>query len=294
MPWAIIAHGGAGAWQESDIPAAHTGLLQALEAGGQRLRAGGSALDACEAAICILEDLPLFNAGLGSVLNSEGDCEMDACLMQGATLQVGACAGVRRVKHPITLARRIMERSAHVLIAGEGAERLAKEWRLEERDPRTPQRIQQWQRFTGRSHPAGAAPSTGNTVGCVALDLRGRIVAGTSTGGMAMKLPGRIGDSPIPGAGVYSTPTAGVSCTGDGEMILRVLLAKEPCDRIAQGMNPEAACEDALGLFKDKTASSEAGLIALSNAGEFGVGRSASAMPVAYWRDGMGRPETRR
>jgi len=291
MPWAIIVHGGAGAWQEADLPAAYEGLIQAIEAGAQRLRFGGAALDACEAAVQVLEDLPLFNAGLGSVLNADGDCEMDACLMEGSTLRAGACAGVRRVRHPITLARRIMDRTAHILIGQQGAERLAKQWSLEERDPRTPERIQQWQRMTGRAHPA-AAPSTGNTVGCVVLDQRGELAAGTSTGGMWLKMQGRIGDTPIPGAGTYATAQAAVSCTGDGEMILRVLLAKEACDRIAASAAPEAACADALRLLKEKTNTSDAGLIAVSRAGVIGWSRTSKTMPIAFLRADMARPET--
>lgn len=176
MSWAIIAHGGAGSWEGREAALAHQGLVQALEAGVPLLRAGASALDACEAALQVLEDLPLFNAGLGSVLNQEGDCEMDACIMHGPTLQAGACAGVRRVRHPIALARRVMERTSHVLLAGEGAERLARQWGLEERDPRTHERIAQWRRLTQQAGAVSPAAERGNTVGCIVLDGRGAIV----------------------------------------------------------------------------------------------------------------------
>lgn len=285
MTLAIITHGGAGAWEEHEIPVAHEGLIKAVEAGIQCLQASRGALDACEEVIKTLEDIDTFNAGFGSVLNLEGECEMDACIMKGSTLEAGACVCVRMIRHPITLARMIMEKTEHIMLVQQGAERLARQWGLEERDPRTQERIKQWRRELTQRSDRGRPTVPGATVGCVVLDQSGEIVAGTSTGGLVLKLPGRMGDSPVLGAGTYATRFAGASSTGHGEAIMRVLLTKEVSDLIEQGMHPDLACKTALKTL-------DAGVIALSSSGEVGMGHNCRAMPVVYWKEGMNRPAT--
>lgn len=225
VSWALAIHGGAGVIPR-DLPAPErearlAGLTQALRAGQSILEHGGASLDAVEAVIRVLEDDPHFNAGRGAVFNHDGEHELDASIMNGKTLACGAVAGVGTVKNPILLARRVMERTAHVLLAGEGAERFAAEQELE--------LVEQDYFFTeyryGKYQQALQAQEEGrgrDTVGAVALDRRGNLAAGTSTGGLTNKLYGRVGDSPIIGAGTYAKNGAcAISATGKGEEFIR-------------------------------------------------------------------------
>ena len=233
--WAIVLHGGAGAPPANATPeqlqARRDGLSAALAAGQKVLVAGGSSLDAVEATIRVLEDNPLFNAGHGAVFNSAGEHELDASIMDGRTLAGGGVAGVRTVKNPITLARRVMTETPHVLLSGPGAETFATEQNVD-RVPNdafsTEQRRAEWEKVKAKEATESAQkeqparPWQIGTVGCVALDAAGNIAAGTSTGGRTNKKYGRIGDSPIIGAGTYAdNATCGISASGVGEQFIR-------------------------------------------------------------------------
>ncbi len=273
MSWAIVVHGGAGAWSSADREAALTGVAAAARTGADVLRGGGSALDAAAAAVVALEDDPLFNAGTGSVLNLDGEVEMDACIMAGADLACGAVAAIRRVRNPIRVARRVMEATPHVMLAGEGALRFARGEGFADWDPITPRARSAWQR--------SGAPGSPGTVGAVALDCSGCLAAATSTGGVLRKLPGRVGDSPVPGAGTYATRAAACSATGRGELMLRVLAAKTLCDRVASGEEPQTAVERLLDEMQ-ATVGADAGLILLSQDGRIGISHRTPAMPHAW------------
>ena len=200
----IIVHGGAGPVKDDSLASRLDGCKQAALAGWRILQQGGSALDAAEAAVVALEDNPLFNAGTGSTLNSLGQVEMDAAIMEGASLRAGAVAAVKAIKNPIKLARRLLEDGRHVLLAGEGALLFAHSLGFPECDPASLIVDSEKQRWDSKH----------GTVGCVALDRNGELAAATSTGGIFNKLPGRVGDSPLIGCGTYANKFGAVSCTG--------------------------------------------------------------------------------
>ncbi|MFN3782167.1 MAG: isoaspartyl peptidase/L-asparaginase family protein, partial [Candidatus Kapaibacteriota bacterium] len=217
-PYAIIVHGGAGTYStdSSENHEIKKVLLSAVEMGYSILESGGSAIDAVESAIKILENSFIFNAGRGSVLNEEGFVEMDASIMEGSNLQAGAVAGVRDFPNPISLARLVMEKTPHVLFAGEGIDKLIKKFKLTKISPDS-FKLQPKHKERKKS-----AKEKHGTVGAVAIDMYGNISAGTSTGGVLNKMVGRVGDSPIIGAGTYAkNSTCGVSCTGLGEFFIR-------------------------------------------------------------------------
>lgn len=241
----LVIHGGAGATRQGMSPANEAAVRAALESalrkGHEQLAQGHPALDAVVAAIVVLEDDPNFNAGKGAVFTHDGVNELDASLMDGATLAAGAVAGVRRVRSPITLARAVMEKSPHVMMVGAGAEAFAQEQDLELVDPswfRTEKRWQQLQKALEReaapavSHQAPDPTRYFGTVGAVALDSKGRLAAGTSTGGMTNKRYGRVGDAPVIGAGTYANARCAVSGTGWGEFYLRTAAAHDICARM--------------------------------------------------------------
>lgn len=241
----IVVHGGAGTILKSKMTpekeaAYKKGLQQALEAGYAKWKTGAPALDAVEAAIHVLEDNPLFNAGKGAVFTHDGKNELDASIMNGKTMQAGAVAGVKTLRHPISAARAVMEKSEHVMMVGAGAEQFAKEagleivkpeyFRTEERWKQLQQAIKEDEQKAKLDHSYRKAGTINvdnkfGTVGCVVLDKSGFIAAGTSTGGMTNKKYGRVGDSPIIGAGTYANGTVGVSCTGWGEFYIRSVVA---------------------------------------------------------------------
>lgn len=237
----IVIHGGAGVIRKSDMTpekeqAYRQKLQEALEVGYAILEKGGSSLEAVEKTIQVLEESPLFNAGRGCVLNNEGKPELDASIMDGKTLQAGAVAGVDEIKSPIRAARAVMEQSEHVMMVGSGAERFAKSKGLEMVKPSyfiTEKRSEQLKNSKKKEKEKDAKSWEGTnpdrkygTVGCVALDMNGNIAAGTSTGGMMNKRYGRVGDSPIIGAGTYAdNQGCGVSATGHGEFFIRSVVA---------------------------------------------------------------------
>ncbi|OLC88888.1 MAG: hypothetical protein AUH88_00160 [Acidobacteria bacterium 13_1_40CM_4_61_5] len=235
MKPSLIVHGGAWDIPEEAFEACKEGCGRALEAGWCVLSRGGPALDAVEAAIVELEDAPVFDAGTGSHLNLDGRVECDAIVMDGASLRAGAVACVHRIRNPIRLARAVLERAPHMMLVGEGAERFAAEHGIARCDPKeliTEAELAAWLRCRNDKHAAKYHRGhEQGTVGAVAMDREGRLIAGTSTGGTCCKLPGRVGDSPLIGCGCYADAEAGgVSCTGWGEAIMKIVMAKAAAD----------------------------------------------------------------
>ena len=268
---AIIVHGGAGRIRAEELPQRLDGCKDAALAGWTIIQQCGSALDAAEAAVVALEDNPLFNAGTGSTLNSLGQVEMDAAIMEGETLRAGAVAVVRGIKNPIKLARRIMEDGRHLLFAGEGALLFAREIGFPECPAESlivASERKRWEEKHG-------------TVGCVAMDAGGKIAVATSTGGIFNKLPGRVGDSPLIGCGTYANNDGGVSCTGQGEAIVRIVMAKTALDFLKEGAEPRAAAHQAIALLAQRTGAT-AGLIIIDHRGKIGYARNTERMPVAF------------
>jgi L-asparaginase / beta-aspartyl-peptidase len=266
---AVIVHGGAGPIRDASLPERLDGCKAAALAAWEILAQNGSALDAAEAAVMILEDNPLFNAGTGSTLNRAGTVEMDAAIMDGDSLRVGAVAAVQRIKNPIKLARRILEDGRHVMLAGEGALMFAREIGFPQCSPESLIAEHERKRWAEKH----------GTVGCVVLDTNGKIAVATSTGGIFNKLPGRIGDSPLPGCGTYADDRGGVSCTGLGEAIIRVVLGKTAIDFVSAGIDPNMAARKSLELLEAKTGA-QAGLIIIDCHGRIGYARNTTHMPV--------------
>jgi beta-aspartyl-peptidase (threonine type) len=241
-------------------------------------------MDACEEAIVEMEDDPVFNAGVGSRLNRDGKAQLDAILMDGATLKAGAVAVVERVRNPIRLARQVLEKSEHLLLGGPGAEAFALEHGMPLCDPTdlvTEDQLLRWRRH---DEPSGEGPYLG-TVGAVALDLSGNLCAGTSTGGTSRKHPGRIGDSPLVGCGCFAdNQSAAISCTGHGESIIKVVMAKTAADLVASGCSPQDAAEASVNLLSKRTAG-EGGLIVVDRTGRIGVSFSTVHMSWAARSD---------
>lgn len=271
---AIIVHGGAGHVSEDDLPGRIEGCRQAAMAGWEVLGKGESALEAVEGAVIVLENNPLFNAGTGSALNVLGQVEMDAAIMDGKGLSAGAVAAVTRIKNPIKLARQVLEDGRHVMLAGEGALSFARQSGIPECAPESlivkPQR-RRWDKGSG-------------TVGCVALDRAGRVAGGTSTGGLFNKLPGRVGDSALLGCGIYADEAGAVSCTGNGEAIMRVVMAKTALDFVSKGDHPMKAAKQVVVLLEEKTGG-QAGLIIIDRRGRIGYARNTARMPVCLISD---------
>jgi len=280
MPgYAIAVHGGCGRWDGRDTRAALRGVRVAVQAARRILATGGSAVDAVCAAVVVLEDDPLFNAGTGSTLNRHGDAEMDASVMAGVGLRCGGVAAIRRVRNPILVARRVMEETPHVLLAGRGATAFARSQGFRNYDPAARK---------SRLRLRGALAAAAGTVGAVALDGEGRLAAATSTGGTALKLPGRVGDSPVPGAGNYATPSAAASATGRGELILRHAVTKSLCDRVAAGRSAARAAQETLRRLPLERGES-VGVIALDKRARVGVAIRGGAMPHAWLVEGARR-----
>jgi beta-aspartyl-peptidase (threonine type) len=274
---ALIAHGGAGA-DPGDPAAYRRSLTAALEAGWRRLVAGGSALDGVEACVAAMEADPRFNAGYGSVLTEAGTVECDASIMEGERLQAGAVGAVTGVRHAITLARRVLEDGRHVLLVGDGAVTFARERGVEVCEAGALVTERQRARLAGRA----AAPAPGGTVGAVAIDRRGTIAAGTSTGGMLGKRVGRVGDSALIGCGTYAdNRLGGVSTTGHGEAFIRTVLAKTTADILNDLDDPDMAAQIALDVLRED-GRGDGGLILLDWRGRLGFSFSTPFMPVGW------------
>jgi beta-aspartyl-peptidase (threonine type) len=293
MPKALIVHGGAWNIPDDMVEAHRAACLAALLGGWQILQAGGSALDAVERAIVEMEDDPALDAGKGAFLNADGEVELDAGLMDGATLDVGSVAAVQHIRHPITLARRVLE-SEHVLLIGRGAERFAEAHQVERCPPAalvTTRELERWTAIASDEtfHVRQAFTHAGDTVGAVAVDGMGHVVAGTSTGGTPFKWPGRVGDSPLVGSGYYADgELGGASCTGWGEGIMRLVLAKTAVERLAQGEAMSAA-QWAIDLLAHRIGGL-GGIILLDRSGRVGHAFNTPRMAFAYLREGLGSP----
>jgi beta-aspartyl-peptidase (threonine type) len=266
MTWTLILHGGAKQIERAKEAANRRGCLEAIAAGCMTLSQGGSALAAVETVVRVLEDDPVFNAGIGSVANAAGDLEMDAALMDGQTLDVGGVAALRGVRYPITVARMLLREQPTLLVA-EGARQFALDHGAELMEPE-----------------AMLAPEElskrDDTVGCVALDADGNLAAGVSTGGLPGCAPGRVGDTPLPGCGFYADNALGaVALSGDGESIARLTLGAQ----IMHGLKtlpPEAAAE--LALASLNRVGGEAGAIVLDRRGTWGWAHASPHFAVAY------------
>jgi beta-aspartyl-peptidase (threonine type) len=308
----LVIHGGAGTILKKNMTpereeAYQEALTKALQTGYTILQSGGSALDAVEATVMILEDHPLFNAGRGAVFTHEGKNELDASIMDGSTLSAGAVASVTTIKNPVTAARKVMEKSGHVMLIGKGAELFAKEQGLEIVDPKyfyTEERWQGLQRLlkqdslkteldhdssikkTSDVRQPGNRDSKYGTVGAVALDKQGNLAAATSTGGMTNKKFGRVGDAPIIGAGTYaSNQTAAISCTGWGEFFIRLAVAKTVCDLMEyKGLSLQQATEEMI-LKQVPQLGGDGGLIAVDKKGNIAMPFNTEGMYRGFVRE---------
>jgi beta-aspartyl-peptidase (threonine type) len=302
--YSLAVHGGAGALPRVPFSAAREhayrhGLLQALGAGQRLLESGGCALDAVQAAVTTLEDDPLFNAGYGAVLSADGCAELDAAIMDGCDLRAGAVAGIRHLRHPVQLARRILEDAAHVFLIGEGAERFAVQCGLTlvtNDSLITPERRQQYQALKDQQLATRGNSATPvlaldepplGTVGAVARDQQGRLAAATSTGGTAGKRPGRVGDSPVIGAGTYAdNQTCAVSATGHGEWFLRTVQAFDIAARLRYGgYRLDAAVAEAI-TQRLTALGADGGLIAVDHRADIAIGHNTPIMFRASVRQG--------
>lgn len=299
--WTIAIHGGAGTIERSQMTPERdaeyrAALTAAVEAGAEVLRDGGSSLDAVQAAIELMEDNPLFNAGRGAVFTAEGTNSLDAAIMDGATLEAGAVAGVSRTRHPIALARAVMEQSGHVLLAGEGADAFAASVGLEQVDPGFFYTQRRWDQLievlTARGLPLPARPAglgqeisavrdpddhRFGTVGVVAVDSQGHIAAGTSTGGTTAKRWGRVGDTPVIGAGTWAGRGCAVSATGTGEYFIRLTVARDICN--LNDLNDMPIAEAAEAMISEVGAmGGDGGVIALTADGSVAFSMNTSGM----------------
>ena len=290
-PYSLMIHGGAGALEDLKYEASESefkvSVLEILELGRQRLEQGDPALDVVESCVMLLEDNPLYNAGRGSVLNAEGQVEMDAALMNGFDLRAGGVTCLKQIKNPIALARRVLEQGDHVLLAGDGALAFAKFCQMELYPDDyfiTKARIQQLQeaQAAGRmtlDHERIKPAQKLGTVGAVARDRQGNLAAATSTGGLVNKRWGRVGDTPIVGAGVYAdNETCAVSATGYGEQFLRTVFAKTIADFVQfQNLNAAAAAQAGIDYLVRKV-NGDGGAIVIDRQGYCGAAQSTSGL----------------
>lgn len=295
MDPSIIVHGGAWDIPEELVQAHIKGCAAAAGAGHDALVRGASAVDAVETAVALMEDDPVFDAGRGSVLNQSGQVEMDAIIMEGATLRSGAVAAIRHVRNPVRVARRVMDATKFSMLAGAGALKFALDNGFEEcseEDLLVGRELEDYRSFmeTGvlrtREFFAGQPP---DTVGACSLDSEGHLACATSTGGTRRKLAGRVGDSPLVGAGAYADDNSGAaSSTGWGEKIMAVLLAKTSLDMLAGGADAFGACESAIDLMARRV-DGLGGLVMVDRRGVVGYHHNTPKMAVAYVEGPSGR-----
>ncbi len=285
----ILIHGGA--WDiPDDLVESHLqGVRNAALSGMSVL--SESALDAVEAAVSCMEDDPTFDAGTGSFLNKEGKVELDAIIIEGTSMNVGAVGAVKRIKNPIKLARVVMEYCDTIFLVGEGADLFAAAHKMNlcsNEELIIDRERERWKALSKEKKPVETFFTHG-TVGAVALDNRGRLVAGTSTGGTPFKQPGRVGDSPIIGAGTYATDQCAVSCTGWGEAIMKAALAKTVADFIEQGESAQKAAEKAVVILKERF-SGHGGVIAITREGDYGIAYNTPRMARAVFSQDLNEP----
>jgi beta-aspartyl-peptidase (threonine type) len=293
----LIVHGGAWSIPDSLLEAHRGGCSAAIGKGWGILSSGGTAIDAVEQAIRVMEADGTFDAGRGAHLNADGHVELDASIMEGHSYRCGAVAAVRRVMHPITLARTIMEESEHILLVGEGAERFGVSAGItlcKESDLVTERERSLWKTVNatiGYRSKQAFTKHPGDTVGAVAIDRAGNICVGTSTGGTLNKYPGRVGDSPLIGCGSYAeNGIGGVSTTGWGEGMIKIVLAKTIIDHMgANGKDPQKAAEYGIDILRNKV-DGRGGVIILNHQGRVGYAFSTPRMAFAFMTDEMEAP----
>jgi beta-aspartyl-peptidase (threonine type) len=287
--WAILVHGGAGDVAKERVALHVDGCRAAAAEGARVLREGGTAMDAAQRAVEVLEDDPCFNAGTGSCLNEGGEIELDASIMEGTGLRAGGVCALPPFLHPIAIARAVLEDGRHVLYAADGAERFAVAHgfaRTTSTAMTTPLARQRWDALRAKAS-ARSLPSSGGTVGAVARDAAGHVASATSTGGMIDKRRGRVGDSPIVGAGTYADDAAGAcSNTGDGEAVIRVCLAKTAVEWMRGGMHPEDAARAAVRLLGAR-AGGTGGIILVDRHGQLGLARTTRTLTWAAAGEGL-------
>jgi len=303
----IVVHGGAGNWHPERVNPGIEGVKKAAKTGFDIMLNGGSALDAVVEAVAVMEDEGVFNAGYGSALTIEKTVEMEASVMEGENLKAGAAGLLRDIRNPVRLARIVMEHTDHVFVVGEGAEKLARLFNLERRNPITELRLKYYEQqrqalLEGKFELPKLASLVKEhpelfeleTVGAVALDKRGNVAAATSTGGFPLKLPGRIGDSPLIGCGTYADNCSGAcSATGVGEIAIRLCLAKTVCNYMESGKTAQEAVEAAIKLVNERMAGTynAMGLIAVSVKGDIGAAHNSKHLCWAYLTPEMREPE---
>jgi len=284
----LLVHGGAWAIPDEMVEAHLKGVRNAMAAGWRVLAGGGDALDAVEEAVVVMEDDDTFDAGRGSFLNRDGKVQLDALIMDGATLRAGGVGCVERLRNPVRAARKILSESPHVYFVAEGAERFAAEHGIplcKNEDliiPREVKRLQEFQAHAAEGRPDLFAPAVSHdTVGAVALDGHGNIAASTSTGGTLNKAPGRLGDSSLIGCGCFAdNKTAAASTTGWGEPIMKLVLAKWAADRVAAGNLPEWVAAEAINYLQSRV-QGHGGMILLDARGRFGIAHNTPRMAWA-------------
>ena len=266
----IIVHGGAGSWKDEKIPIGIEYVEKAARVGFEVLMKGGSAVDAAEACTVFMESCGKLNAGKGARPNQDDVLELDAMIVDGAHLQFGSVGAITGIQNPVSLARYIMEKTDYNFFAGENARRVY-DTMIKEGYRREAEH--------GVIDMSSVSPP-GDTVGCIAVDRTGRIASTSSTGGIPKKLPGRVGDSPVMGAGAYANDVCGASATGWGEHIMRVVLSRMTVLYVEEGLDPMSAAQKGMDMFEKKTGS-EAGIIVADRQGNYGYSANAKAMPIA-------------
>ena len=284
---ALVVHGGAGFVAPERLPLHVEGCARAARAGAAVLEAGGSALDAVQRAVEVLEADPLFNAGTGACLDEDGRIALDASIMSGADLRAGAVCALPAFEHPVAIARAVLERSKHVLLASDGAVRFALANGFVAADEAAMITSLARERLAAARERRTVEGWAGGTVGAVARDAAGHVAAATSTGGLVNKARGRVGDSPLLGAGTYADDEAGAcSTTGDGEAMMRLCVAKTCAEWMRAQLAPEAVARSVLTLLRDRTAG-EGGVILVDRRGRLGLARSTRTMSWAAVVDGV-------
>jgi beta-aspartyl-peptidase (threonine type) len=300
----ILCHGGAGEVRSGKEKIVEEGVRGAVIKGFSKLKSHGSALDAVEECVKTMEDNPSFNAGTGSVLTMKGTIEMDASISDGRTLNSGAVAMISNIRHPVSLARVVMEKTDHVLVVGESAEKIAGKFGLETCDPRTPERVKMWKEAKRRFENGELKylpktmsliklfPDLTETVGAVAVDINGDCAAATSTGGLMLKLPGRLGDTPIIGAGNYADSKSAASCTGIGEVAIRLCLAKTACEYIGAGQPAHESANHCIDLVNTKQGGLDMGVITVDKNCNYGLAHNTKNLVWALQTKEMSEPKS--
>jgi beta-aspartyl-peptidase (threonine type) len=281
----IIVHGGAWDIPQQTHEAHKRGCLAAAEIGYGILTSGGSSLDAVEAAVRAMEEDTTFDAGKGSFLNRDGEVELDAIIMEGKDLRFGSVAAVQHVLHPITLARQVMEQTPHCMLVGDGALRFARQIGMPlvpENELLTERELERWEQIRKEKGYGQRAVFEGQgTVGAVAIDADGVIVAATSTGGTPNKMAGRVGDSPLVGCGAYADDeSAGVSVTGLGESLMKIVMARRVCELVERGATPQHAAHESIS-FLEQRVQGLGGAIVLDRKGRSAFSHNTPHMAVA-------------